>query len=239
MSGLFSLFNAMLGLKIVSWSRAAAEDVLRLLISCGLVTMTIALLEFIFFPGNYLPLRFTFTAGAVVLISFIAVRYRLRLFTGIASRWIHLRGSGYGTGERVLVIGAGEGSEFATWLLRRTDFRKLYTIIGIADDDPAKQGVRYDGIPVLGTIADIPELVRQHDIGVIFYAISKISEPDSLRILSTCKRTNLHVVMLSDVLRTLHSRMTRSLPRCEKQCPYLIGTDSLPALTLDENRNPA
>lgn len=239
MAGLFSLFNAVLGLKVVSWSRAAAEDVLRLLLSCGLVTVAVVLLEILFIPSHYLPLRFTYTAGAAVLVSFIAVRYRLRLFTGMASRWIHLRRSGYGAGERVLVIGAGEGSEFAAWLLRRTDFRKSYTVIGIADDDPAKQGVRYDGMPVLGTIADIPELVRKHDIGVIFYAISKISETDSLRILNTCKRTNLHIIMLSDVLRTLHSRMTKSLPRCEKHCPYLIGADSLPTATLEENRKPA
>ena len=85
---LFSLFNTMLGLKVVSWSRAAAEDVFRLLLSCALVTLTVALLEFLFVPGQYLPLRFTYTAGAVVLVSFVAVRYRLRLVTGLASRWI-------------------------------------------------------------------------------------------------------------------------------------------------------
>jgi FlaA1/EpsC-like NDP-sugar epimerase len=170
--------------------------------------------------------RFLIDTGWVVLVSCIAVRYRLRLVTGLASRWITLRNSGFGAGERVLVVGAGEGSEFAAWLLRRTDFKRLYTVIGIADDDPSKQGLRFDGLNVLGTTADIPEIVKRYDIGVIFYAISKISLAESHRILATCKKTDLHLVMLSDVLRTLHSRLTKVMPRCEKICPYLIGSDS-------------
>jgi FlaA1/EpsC-like NDP-sugar epimerase len=136
------------------------------------------------------------------------VRYRLRLVTGLATRWINLRNSGYGAGERVLVVGAGKGSAFAAWLLRRTDFRKLYTLVGIADDDPAKQGMRYDGLKVLGATADIPELVRRHDIDVIFYAIVKISDADCQRILSACARTDLRVIMLPELLRSLYVHLT-------------------------------
>jgi FlaA1/EpsC-like NDP-sugar epimerase len=126
----------------------------------------------------------------------------------------------------VLVVGAGEGGEFATWLLRRPDFRSLYTIVGIADDSPSKQGMRFNGIEVMGSTAEIPELVKRYDIGIIFYAISKISTADSQRILDTCKKTNLHIVMISDVFRTLHIQLMRELPRCERVCPYLIGADS-------------
>lgn len=223
---LFGLFNTLLGLKIVAWSHAGAEDVLRLFVSCVLVTLTIVILQFILLPEPYLPVRFMFDAGLLVLFSFVAIRYRLRLVTGLASRWINLRNSGYGAGERVLVVGAGEGGEFATWLLKRPDFRRMYTVIGFADDDPSKQGMRFDGIHVLGTTADIPELVKHFDIGIIFYAISKISQADSQRILAICNKTNLHVVMISDILSTLHTHMT-GLPRYEKVFPNRISTDSI------------
>jgi lipopolysaccharide/colanic/teichoic acid biosynthesis glycosyltransferase len=226
LSFLFGFFAILLGLKAVEWSRAAAEDVLRLMISCALVTLTVVGLQFVFLSKPFLPLEFMFTTGLLVMVGFIAMRYRLRLVTGLASRWITFRNSGYGTGERVLIVGAGEGSEFAAWLLRRTDFRRLYTVIGIADDDPSKQGVRFDGLNVLGTAADIPGLVKRHDIGVLFYAIAKISPADSQRILATCRETGLHLVMISDMLRTLHVGLTKVLPRCEKICPYLIGFDS-------------
>ena len=231
---LFGFSNTLLGLKTVEWSRAAAEDAFRLLVSCGLVTLVLAFIQTVFLPQPGLPLRFMATAGAMVLASFIAVRYRLRLVTGLASRWITLRRSGYGTGERVLVVGAGDGSEFAAWLLRRTDFRRLYTVVGIADDDPSKQGMRFDGLQVLGTVADIPGLVTKHDIGVIFYAISRISELDSQRILTTCRRTAVRVVMLSDMLRTLHLCLTRDLPRATRPVPYMPGADSVPEATSTE-----
>jgi FlaA1/EpsC-like NDP-sugar epimerase len=161
-------------------------------------------------------------AGLLVLISFVAVRYRLRLVTGLASRWISLRQSGYGAGERVLIVGAGEGGEFATWLLKRPDFRRLYSVVGFADDDPSKQGLRFDGVMVLGTTADIPDLVRRHDVGVIFYAISKISNSDSERILLTCKSTDAHLVIISDVLYSLHSHLTKGLPHFEMASSNLI-----------------
>lgn len=222
---LFGLFNALLGLKVVAWSHAAAEDALRLIVSCGLVTLTIVAMQILFLPEPYLPIRFMIDTGIVVLIGFVAVRYRLRLVTGLSSRWITWRKSNYGAGERVLVVGAGEGGEFATWLLNRSDFRSLYTVVGMVDDSPSKQGMRFNGLKVLGSTFDIPELVKRHDIGVLFHAISKISPADSQRILATCRKTGVHVVMISDILRMLHTRLTRFSPRCEMSCPYLTGTD--------------
>jgi lipopolysaccharide/colanic/teichoic acid biosynthesis glycosyltransferase len=219
---LFGLFNTTLGLRVVAWSRAGAEDVFRLIISCALVTLTVVGLQFFLLPQPFLPVRFMINAGLLVLISFVAVRYRLRLVTGLASRWISLRQGGYGAGERVLIVGAGEGGEFATWLLKRPDFRRLYSVVGFADDDPSKQGLRFDGVMVLGTTADIPDLVRRHDVGVIFYAISKISNSDSERILLTCKSTDAHLVIISDVLYSLHSHLTKGLPHFEMASSNLI-----------------
>jgi lipopolysaccharide/colanic/teichoic acid biosynthesis glycosyltransferase len=219
---LFGVFNSLLGLKAVSWSRAAAEDVVRLFVSCGLVTSILVLAQRLIAPAHKLPLPFVFTVGLTVSLSFVAVRYRLRLVTGLASRWIQLRNSGYGAGERVLVVGAGRGSMFAAWLLRRTDLRRLYHAVGIADDDPQKQGMRFDGLPVLGTTADIPELVRRHDIGVIFYAILKISTEDRERILSTCRKTRLRVVLLSELWQGLHNYLRLGVSHPEGRSSFRV-----------------
>ncbi|MBK9926028.1 MAG: hypothetical protein IPP66_12150 [Anaerolineales bacterium] len=161
-----------------------------------------------------------YVAGSLVLAGFVAVRYRLRLITGLADGWIKLRHSGYGAGERVLVVGAGEGSQFVAWLLRQKDFRKLYTVIGIADDDPSKQGMHFDGLKVLGTTMDIPKLVQLHDVDLIFYAISKISKADDQRIMSVCNKTGLRLIKLSDVMSTLHDSLTMSLSLPETDFLY-------------------
>lgn len=210
LASLFSLFNTILGLKTVSWAHPAAEDVLLLFVSCAMVTVTMVFIEFVYHPQAFLPARFMLTAGLVVLLGFIAVRYRLRLITGLASRWITIRKSTFGAPERILVVGAGEGCEFAAWLLQRREFKRIYTIAGIVDDDPAKQGMRFDGLKVLGSTADIPELVKRHDVGVIFYTIARISPEDNRRILDTCNMTGLHVVMLSEVLDLLYHQLTRA-----------------------------
>lgn len=210
---LFSVFNTMLGLKTVSWSHPAAEDVLRLFVSCVLVTMTVIGIKLTYDPQSFLPVRFMSAAGLAVLFGFVAARYRLRLITGLASRWINLRDSTFGAPERVLVVGAGEGSEFAAWLLGRREFKRIYTIVGIVDDDPSKQGARYDGFKVIGSTADIPELVKRHDVGVIFYTIARISPEDNRRILDVCNKTGLHVVVLSEVLDLLHHQLTKTAPQ--------------------------
>ena len=97
--------------------------------------------------------------------------------------------------------------------------------MGIVDDDPAKQGMRFDGYKVLGTAADIPELVRRYDIGVIIFAINSISSEDSLRILSICRKTNRRVVIISDVLNSLHSHLTAQMPALIRRYPYPTDPD--------------
>ena len=205
-----SFFNVLLGLKSVSWSRPAAEDTLKLILSCLLVGLSFTLLHTFLDLIPDLPNEFLLTAGLLTIFCFIAARYRLRLLTGLASRWVTLRQSGIGTGERVLVIGAGEGGDFASWILRRPDFRRYYQVVGIADDDPAKQGVHFSGVKVLGTTGEIPDLVKRYDIGVIFYAIGEISLADKERILASCHKTGLPLVLISEVIESLHQQFAHS-----------------------------
>jgi lipopolysaccharide/colanic/teichoic acid biosynthesis glycosyltransferase len=204
---LFSLFNSLLGLKRVEWSRAASEDALGILASAVLVVISSMLYE-MYIYGFAVPTGYLITVGMVVGAGFLMARYRLRLVTGLASRWVRLRRTGFGVGERVLVVGAGVGGELVTWLLRRPDFSRLFSIHAYVDDDPSKQGMRYDGVPVLGTTADIPALVKRADIGLVVYAINKISVDDRQRILADCRRADARLVILSDVLHSLETHFT-------------------------------
>jgi len=216
---MFGFFNTILGVKTVSWARAAPEDVLLLFVSCLLVIL-INIAAHLFLPITLLPLDFVFFVSLLILLVCVIARYRFRLVSGIANRWINLRSSGYGAGERVLIVGAGEGGSFAAWLLRRSDFQRLYSVVGIVDDNPAKQGRRYDGFKVLGTTADIPSLVSRHDVGVIFYAISKISSADRERILSICKGTGRNIVAVSNLMKSLHGHFATGSEYCQTSCPF-------------------
>ncbi len=201
---LFSLFNSLLGLKRIEWSRAVPEDALGIIFSVILVIIASMLAE-MYISGLNIPGGYLIAAGTVIGIGFLVARYRLRLLTGLASRWVRFRQSGFGVGERVLVVGAGSGGELVTWLLRRPDFQRLFTVHGYVDDDPSKQGMHYDGIPVLGTTADIPALVKREDIGLVVYAINKVLAVDRERILAVCRQAETRLVILSDVLRSIET----------------------------------
>lgn len=205
-----SFFNWILGLKSVAWSRPAIEDALKLFVSALLVGLSYFLLQEFYGLTPLLPDEFIIAAEILTLFIFVVARYRLRLITGLASRWVTLRGSGYGAGERVLIVGAGEGGEFASWILNHPDFRRFYKAAGFVDDDPLKQGLRFDGLKVLGTTGDIPALVKSQDIGVIFYAINKLGPEDQDRILGTCQKTGLPLVLISEIIENLHYHFKHS-----------------------------
>jgi hypothetical protein len=204
---LFGTVNAILGLKRVVWSRASVEDVFGLFISCVFVAFLSMLMEYYLHWPNF-PNGFLLITSLVVMLGFVIARYRFRLITGLADRWTRWRGADSSTGERVLIVGAGKGGEFATMLLRRPDFFHLFSIVGYIDDDPGKQGMRFDGLRVLGTTQDIPSLVSQHDIGVIFYAIGRNTLAEEERILGICKKTSAHIVSVTDVLGNLRKQLT-------------------------------
>lgn len=222
---LFGFFNTVLGVKTVSWERAAPEDILFLLISAMLVIL-INTAAHLMLQIKVLPLDFVLVVVFMSLIICVVARYRFRLVTGLATRWINLRSSGYGTGERVIIVGAGEGGSFAAWILRRNDFQKLYSVVGIVDDDPAKQGRRYDGFKVMGTTADLPGLVEKYDAGVIFYAISKISSDDHDRILSICRSTERKIIFISSVIKSLQGHLGGGSDYCQSTCPFSIQNRS-------------
>ena len=60
---------------------------------------------------------------------------------------------------RILIVGAGEGGAYAARICRQ-NLANLGVPVAFADDDPLKRRMRVSGIPVCGTIEDIPELVK-------------------------------------------------------------------------------
>jgi lipopolysaccharide/colanic/teichoic acid biosynthesis glycosyltransferase len=208
----FGFVNTAMGLNRVVWSRAVPEDMFGIVLSTGVVTVLISVIQvaaqsFGFLPP--LPSELIFTMGLVVLIGVVAARYRWRLLTGFASFWLSRRNS-FSVGERVLILGSGDESQFATWLLQRDLFLRAFTIIGIVDDDPLKQGLRYDGSWVIGTSADLDMLVKKHDVGLVMFAVPGLNSAEYTRVMKSCVDLNVRILLISDMLRALQFWLTSS-----------------------------
>jgi FlaA1/EpsC-like NDP-sugar epimerase len=144
-------------------------------------------------------------AGLIAYLGCLMVRYRDRLLTGVVSRWLWHRRRTSNVGERVLIVGAGDDSQLAIWLLEKSKYASIYSIIGIVDDNIFKQGNYIGGYPVLGTIEELPEIVKEKNIGLILYAISNFHAEDKTRILKLCQGTSARCVSISDLMDLIHS----------------------------------
>lgn len=210
---LFSSMNVFLGLDRVVWARAGAEDALVLASSNGMTLLIILLVNYLQEHNSWislpaLPTEMIVLIGVLTLVGCLFARYRMRLVTSFASRWVSWRKERGGFGERVLIVGAGEGGQIVNWLLRRGKLHRTFNVLGMVDDDPAKQGMRIDGCTVLGVTGDIPDLVSKHDVGVILFAISNLPEDVRLGLIKLCHITGVRLVFVNDILGSVLGQLS-------------------------------
>jgi hypothetical protein len=214
MAVMFSGINAMLGLNRIVWAEAITEDAGGLMISAAFTTIVSLFLNYLqasynFLPYPALPITMIFTIGLMASIGFVLVRYRWRLVTGFASKWLNWRFQ-KGVVERVLIVGSGEGYRLANWLLSYGGVSHILSIVGVVDDDqPALHGMQIKGNRFLGGLNDITGLIKKYDVGVVLFAIPNAAPELQKKVSDSCSRSNVRMVFLSDLLSALQNQITR------------------------------
>ncbi|MBN8801200.1 MAG: polysaccharide biosynthesis protein [Stenotrophomonas acidaminiphila] len=102
--------------------------------------------------------------------------------------------------RRVLVLGAGHAAEALVKDLRRSGD---YEPVGLLDDSPHLKGAKLQGIPILGTIADVASVAKETAAKLLVIAIPTLDAAGMQRIVALCESTGLPfrtVPRLSDVL---------------------------------------
>ncbi len=195
----FSLVNSRMGLGRVWWRSAKPALVFDLALSSGFSTLLVVALDWLWPDAHRIPLGMILVSGLLAFLGFVSVRYRERLLTGLAARWLHGRENLYTPKERVLIVGAGECGLMANWLVQRSKLASTFSIVGMVDDDPAKSGMTVDGHHVFGMTIRIPEIVEQQKVDVILFAIETIQPEERERILRLCRQTSARVVLVPDL----------------------------------------
>ncbi len=85
-----------------------------------------------------------------------------------------------------LFFGAGEAGVLAAHEVEGRDDTNL-DVRGFIDDDLEKQGTVIHGIPVRGTRADLPRLVKELGISQVVITIAQISRPEILKLMALCQ----------------------------------------------------
>jgi FlaA1/EpsC-like NDP-sugar epimerase len=97
--------------------------------------------------------------------------------------------------KRLLLIGAGDAAEQVVRELA-TNPLLPYEVVGFVDDDPAKNGMRIHGIPILGGVDDLVDCVVQADVEELLIAVSALTGQQMKRIVGLCQQTALSYKVL-------------------------------------------
>jgi len=194
-----AISNTIFGLTRISWKSASPMYTLDIAAST-LLAMLFFTFCGKFVPQIHLPVLMLVDFGIYSFLGSVVVRYRERLITGVASRWIRWRSQRSQIGERVLVIGAGECGQLGIWLLEKSNLSNAFSIAGIVDDNFRMVNQQINGFTVLGTTQDIPEIVKKKNIGLILFAINKVDNKNRDRILKKCQDLPVRIMMIPDLL---------------------------------------
>jgi FlaA1/EpsC-like NDP-sugar epimerase len=92
--------------------------------------------------------------------------------------------------KRFLIIGAGNAGEALLREIHRMTIAQ-FDVVGFIDDEAAKQGISIHGIPVLGTVEQLPEICSDKDIDEIAIAIPSATHQQLRRVIQVCEGTKI------------------------------------------------
>jgi len=104
--------------------------------------------------------------------------------------------------RRVLLVGAGFAAQMVIRELAQS--ANGYFAVGCVDDDPSKEGLHINGVPVLGGIDQLEMVLEIDPADEILIAIPSATGKQMRRITEICQRTKLPfktVPTLSDIIR--------------------------------------
>ncbi len=185
------------GLYEILWEYAGMRDLARLTLLSGLSTGIIMLVDLMLDGVLY---RTVLVLGAVFNVAFVGgVRLFWRLMRNLVAQ-AQSRKKDRRRGKNtvpLLIVGAGNAGAWAVNLCKNKN-RSFGDPVVIVDDDLTKKNLRVQGVPVRGTISDIPELVRKYHIAEIVIAITSLKGERLSEVINLCNSTHCRVRMLSD-----------------------------------------
>jgi FlaA1/EpsC-like NDP-sugar epimerase len=127
------------------------------------------------FPRSVLILEWGI---AIILFGGIRFGFRWAREGGTSQPWAP-------GGTRTLIIGAGSGGANLLRHIRQDRTSNLLPV-GLVDDDLGKRGFHIHGVPVLGTTAELRELVDTERIDLVVIAIPSATREQMQRIVEQC-----------------------------------------------------
>ncbi len=115
-----------------------------------------------------------------------------------------LRARGFAA-YNTLIVGTGEVGRMILNKIRQSPALG-YKIVGFVDESCGQTDVM--GVPVLGTTADLPQLIDAHAVDQVIIAMPERSHQELLEIIALCQRGRVEIKVFPDVFQIIASEMS-------------------------------
>ncbi len=179
--------------------RSRVDEALTILLAAVVATLVLSSVQAWYRPTIGSNPNFAFSRAFIAW--FVALDVLLvivsRLVTRDVLRRRRLRGLNL---RRILIVGAGAlGNEINHKILAH---RALgFEVVGFLDDDPEKVGQSFLGTPVLGTLAEVEDVITQHSVDQVYVALPLEAHHKMMRVMETVGRHCVEIKLAPDVLQ--------------------------------------
>ena len=202
------------------WKYASLQDGIEIL---KVVTVSSALSSFLLLYLQHFTIypRSVFILDWFLLLGLIiASRLIWRVFREIVVL-PRLRQSGSPT----LIVGAGEAGSLLLRDIRRQKY-PTFKVIGFVSDNVSKNGMKLDGVAVLGTTRQLPELITQYQIQEVIIAIPSVRSVEVREIVKICEHCRVNFKILPAISDIIEGRLSVSQIK-EVAAEDLLGRDEV------------
>jgi len=121
----------------------------------------------------------------------------------LVRNWLRRRGL---WSDRLLIVGTGDVGRMILQKVRQMP-RLGYEVVGFIDgDDPPVKEIM--GVPVLGGIDDIPELIKEHEIEEVIIGRPELAHQEVLAIISRCERGQVGIKIFPDLFQIIATELS-------------------------------
>ncbi|HXD07060.1 MAG TPA: nucleoside-diphosphate sugar epimerase/dehydratase [Burkholderiaceae bacterium] len=176
----------LLGVPRGMWRFSGFGEIKRLTVACALAGALAAVLV-LMAQLREVPRAVLALHPVIALMGLASVRIGYRML------YEHMRAQIAGKApdaRRALVLGAGDAAR----LLLAGVQHQGWVVVGLLDDDLAKQRTRLAGVPVLGTLEQLPELAAEHAVTHVIVAMPSARAAQRQRVIELAGQTRLPVL---------------------------------------------
>jgi FlaA1/EpsC-like NDP-sugar epimerase len=200
------------------WRYASLPDLERILVAVGVSAAATAAVAYAFFGGGIVPRSVLVLDPLLLLLMMGGSRMAYRVW-----REHRIYGTAQASGKPVLVVGAGDA---AAMLLKELERSAEWRVVGLVDDDPAKQGRRMVGVKVLGKLAALPEVAKSAGADHAIIAMPSSSHTVRRRAAELCGTAGLKVLTVPSFDDLVSGKVTVSAIR-RIELDDLLGRDAV------------